>query len=276
MKPFPTALEGIISKHLPAVPFLVYRQVKKLIVDVCKRRVSKTLKINKLKEQQAELKSSLTTFVLPERFKPRYQKLLKADFDPETLKSGVIFVLNLELGNIASSIANVEAEVALFSSEFVSILDKFLEFAKFAPRPSSGEQWDVFRSLYFDSLIDAIEAHFYMGFYSVQLVHDKKKSLKEQKLNQLRLQKQQPLVLTEEALEKKFRELLVSKPTNNTSNVPLGRPKPNKKPGARPAAKKNGNQGKGQHPPKSQGDAQPGRRADQANKGKTASRKRRS
>ena len=43
-----------------------------------------------------------------------------------------------------------------------------------------------------------------MSFYSVQLVHEKKKSLKEHKLNELRLLKQQPLVLTEEVLEKKI------------------------------------------------------------------------
>lgn len=274
MKFNPTAMEGIFLKYSEKIPFLIFSGVRKLIVDVCKRSVSKTFKINKLREQEAELKSCLITLLLPERLQLRYKKLLKADFTAETLKSGVIFVLNLEIGNIANIIANIEAEVALFRSEFISVLDKFLEFSNSHPRPSSGEQWEVFCSLYFDPFCKDVEAHFFMSFYSVQLVHEKKKSLKEHKLNELRLLKQQPLVLTEEVLEKRLQQLLISKSSKNTSNNSSGRSKPKQKSSSSSATTKKGKQGKDPAPAKSRGNGN-GRKANQQSKGKTTTKKRR-
>ena len=276
-------MDHIFAKHSENIPFLIFSEIRKAFVDFCKRSVSKHFKLIKFKEQITDLRTHLASKKLPLSLQKRHQKLLKADLPLEVLQNGNVFVLGTEIARVETQIATVEAELALSYSEFTSFLDKLLELANYSPRPSMGEEWDAFCSLYFNSFINDVKAHFTIEFYSVQALHKKKKHLKELHLNRLNAQGNLPLVLTEELLVKKFKELLVSNKTTKSSNVSTGStrkrgtghsPKNANKGKKRAPAKKPGN---GSHLQKSSGGANGKKRAgNQANREENTSRPRRS
>lgn len=203
-------MEDIFKFHITNIPFLMFSEIKSLLVASVKSFASKNSQINSLKDQILKLQSSDRQTFLPQHLKIQFDKLVQADLNPEVLSVGHDFLFRKEISNLNTKIAQLTTEVSVLEKDYLLTLDKYLTFADFSPRPSCPEEWEAFCSLYFNNFIKHLKAHFLMHFDKIQTVHLKRKQLKKQKFEEFKLKRSQPLILTEDLLEKKFKELSIS------------------------------------------------------------------
>lgn len=203
-------MEDIFKFHLSNIPFLMFPEVKNLLVSTVKSFASKSSKIGSLKDQILKLQSPDRQSFLPQHLKIQFDKLVAADLNPEVLSVGHDFLFRKEISSLEAQISKLSTEISILEKEYLVTLDKYLAFADFSPRPSSQDEWDAFCALYFQSFFNHLKGHFLMHFDRVQTFHQKRKAFKKQKFNEFKQKRSQPLVLTEELLEKKFKEFSLS------------------------------------------------------------------
>jgi hypothetical protein len=218
-------MEDIFKFYIPNIPFLMFPEIKSLLVSTFKSLASKTFRINSLKDQILKLKSPDRQSFLPVHLKVQFDKLVQADLDPDVLSVGHDFLFRKEIASLESQISTISTAISVLEKEFLVTLDKYLTFADFSPRPSSQEDWDAFCGLYFKQFTDHLKAHFFMHFDRVQSDHQKRKLAKKQKFEEFKNKRSQPLIVTEELLEQKFKQFSIS----NSKRVRFSIPKTGKR-----------------------------------------------
>jgi hypothetical protein len=226
------------------------------------------------------LKSPDRHSFLPQHLKVQFDKLVQADLDPEVLSVGQDFLFRKEISSLEAKISSISTEVSVLEKEYTVTLDKYLAFADFSPRPNSQEDWDAFCALHFQKFINNLKAHFLMHFDKVQSVHQKRKLAKKQKFEEFKQKRSQPLIVTEELLEQRFKQFSIS----NSKKVRFSIPKTGKRssgnvraPGkSRQASPRRATRSRTPDRSRSRSATPQRRRNSRANKGRRASRPRRS
>jgi hypothetical protein len=218
-------MEDIFKFHQANVPFLIFPHIKSLIGSSCKSFVTKQQKIETFKVKITGLQSPDAFNHLPKHLQVQFNKLIKADLSPEILKVGHDFLFQKEVADLRSKISLIETEIVTLEKEYLLKLDQYLAFAQFTSRPSESEAWDAFCVLYYNPFITHLKAHFLMGFDKVRSVHDKRKALKQKKFAEFKHKRSQPIIITEEVLEQKFKQFSIS----NSKKVRFTLPKTGKR-----------------------------------------------
>jgi hypothetical protein len=231
-------MEDIFKFHQATIQFLIFPEIRSLIISAIKPFVGKNLQIDALKVKISGLKSPEALSFLPKHLQIQFDKLVKADLHPDILKVGHDFLFQKEISDLESKISTLQKAVVELEKEYLLKLEKYLSFADFSPRPSQSEDWDAFCALYYNNFIKMLKAHFLMNFDKLQSFHEKRKKLKKQKFEEFKAQRSQPLIVTEEILEQKLRQLSIS---TQAKKVRFSIPKTGKR-----------SSGKGRAPAKSQ------------------------
>ena len=142
-------MEDIFKFHLADIPFLIFPEIKSLLVSTVKSFASKCSQIDSLKDQILKLKSPDRHSFLPQHLKVQFDKLVQADLDPEVLSVGQDFLFRKEISSLEAKISSISTEVSVLEKEYTVTLDKYLAFVDFSPRPSSQEDWDAFCASHF-------------------------------------------------------------------------------------------------------------------------------
>ena len=218
-------MEDIIKFHQANVPFLIFPHIKSLICSSIKSFVTKQQKIDTFKVKISGLQTPDAFNHLPKHLQVQFNKLIKADLSPEILKVGHDFLFQKEVSDLRSKISLLETEIVTLEKEYLSKLDKYLTFADFSSRPSESDAWDVFCLTSYHPFVNHLKAHFLMGFDKVQTVHVKRKLLKQKKFEEFKAKRSQPIIVTEEILEQKFKQFSIS----NSKKVRFTIPKTGKR-----------------------------------------------
>jgi hypothetical protein len=272
-------MEDIFKFHQPNIPFLRFPEIRSLIVSCVKIYVSKQTKIESFQTKITGLESSDAFNFLPKHLQLQFNKLVKADLNPDILRVGHDFLFKKEISDLNSRVSVLKNEIVELEKDFNAKLDKYLTFAKFQPRPSNTDEWDAFCALYYMHFVDDLKAHFLMSFDKFQSIHTKRKQLKQQKFEEFKAKRSQPLIVTEELLEQKFKELSISK---NSKKVKFSLPKTGKRSSGKDRAPAKSRQGSHRRAasrsptPRPRSRSKSPKRSSQGNKGKRSSRKRRS
>lgn len=156
-------MEDIFKYHQAHIPFLIFPHIRSLISSSIKSFVTKQQKIDTFKVKITGLKSPDAFNHLPKHLQVQFNKLIKADLNPEIVKAGHDFLFQKEVADLRSKISLIETEIVTLEKEYLLTLDKYLSFAQFTSRPSEPDAWDAFCALYY-SLHYQFKSTFSYGF----------------------------------------------------------------------------------------------------------------
>lgn len=268
-------MEQIFSHYLEDCPFLIHSFIKKTIHDFCKIEVSSSLKKLRLTDTVLSLESAMATDILPDALLKRYPRWNVSGMDPSIVQKANSFVFAFEIERLKSKVAEIDASFALVKAEFMKTLQHQLEVIYFSPHPNDDE-WDDFYLCYFSKLLTSVKAQIQFGFEQIEKIHSVKNQKKKEKFEKLKAKKTEPLIVTEDLLEKKFNDMVLS--FSKRLSISNSRPS-SKKPKIRQKTTNSNHQkkqGKGKHSPKPRGNAGAKKRVNlPENKEGTSSKRRR-
>lgn len=202
-------MEAIFALHLPKLPFLLFPSIKNLIAGYASSFIKVKSKLSSLSFKLETDEENFRENRLPDAVKARFKNLFVTDLSESELESALILVSKIELGPLRARISTLKADLVNLQANFLAKLSGFLAVCDFSPKPGE-DGWEEFFELSFSPLFKLLCTHFSVEFFATQQKHLEIKNKKEEKKKILLESKSAPLILTEDVLVSKLKELKVS------------------------------------------------------------------